>query len=77
VSLQGSGIDLVTAWGIGYATQNGWECVWYSGIMRTVAIPMSAQIRIPNGITPDQLTVHIEAQHEYFSALVTYLPEMP
>jgi hypothetical protein len=77
VSLQGSGIDLVTAWGIGYATQNGWECVWYSGIIRTAAIPMSAQIRIPNGITPDQLTVHIEAQHENFSAPVTYLPELP
>ena len=77
VSLQGSGIDLVTAWGIGYTTPRGWECVWYSGIMRTAAIPMSTQIRIPNGITPDQLTVHIEAQHEYFSAPVTYLPEMP
>jgi hypothetical protein len=77
VSLQGSGIDLVTAWGIGYATQNGWECVWYSGIIRTAAIPMSAQIRIPTGIRPDQLTVHTETQHENYTAAVTCLPKMP
>lgn len=77
VSLHGSPVDRVTAWGVGYATQNGWECVWYSGIMRTAAIQMSAQIRIPKGITPDQLTVYIEAEQHSFSVPVTHLPEMP
>ena len=77
VSLHGSAVDRVTAWGVGYPTHNGWECVWYSGIMRSVAIQLSAQICIPKGITPDHLTIHIEAEQHYFSVPVTHLPEMP
>ncbi|MFY8052783.1 MAG: DNA methyltransferase, partial [Armatimonadaceae bacterium] len=77
VSLEGTDIEIVTAWGMGYETQNGWECVWYSGIIRTAEIPMSAQIRIPDGITPNLLSVHIEAEENNFTVPVQYLPEMP
>lgn len=77
LALSGTSIDLVTAWGVGYATPSGWECIWYSGIMRSAVIPMSAQIRIPTGITPNQLSVHIESGNESFVAPVTYLPQMP
>jgi len=69
--------DCVTAWGVGYATPSGWECVWYSGIMRASALPMNAQFRIPGGITLEQLTVHIESHDDNFVAPVTYLPQLP
>ncbi len=77
VSLEGTDIEIVTAWGIGLETQNIWECIWYSGIIRAAEIPMSAQIRIPDGTTPNLLTVHIEAEQNNFTVPVHYLPEMP
>jgi site-specific DNA-methyltransferase (adenine-specific)/adenine-specific DNA-methyltransferase len=62
ITLSGPDSSSVTAWGIGYDNAGIWECIWYSGILRSCEVRLSATIALSKIATLDTLTVHIETQ---------------
>lgn len=77
VVISGSNVEAVTAWGVGYDVNGTWECLWYSGILRSISIPKSVDINISSGIDHDRLIVHVETQTDHTRLSVTPSPEMP
>ena len=77
VDIAGPNVQEVTAWGVGYDVNGTWECLWYSGILRSISIPKSVDINISSGIYHDRLIVHVETQNNQTRLSVTPSPEMP
>jgi hypothetical protein len=77
VAISGPNVEAVTAWGVGYDVNGTWECLWYSGILRSTSIPKSVDINISSGIAPDQLIIHVETQKDQRWLSITPSPEMP
>jgi len=71
VALSGKSLPSVTAWGIGYEKNGTWECLWYSGILRSTSVPATASVVLPATITPEQLMLHIEVQEQLYALPVT------
>ena len=77
VDISGPNVQEVTAWGVGYDVNGTWECLWYSGILRSSEVAKSVEINISSDIAPDRLIVHVETQKDQTRLSVTPSPEMP
>ena len=77
VDISGPNVQEVTAWGVGYDVNGVWECLWYSGILRSSEVAKSIEINISSDIAPDRLIVHVETQKDQTRLSVTPSPEMP
>ena len=62
ISLSGPDASAVTAWGIGYNNAEIWECVWYSGILRSSPVPLTATISQTQLVSCHKLMVRTETQ---------------
>ena len=71
VALSGISLPMVTAWGVGYENNGTWECLWYSGILRSTSVPATASVVLPATVTAEQLTLHVELQDHHFAIPVT------
>jgi len=77
VAISGPNAQAVTAWGVGYDVNGTWECLWYSGILRSNAVPTTVELNKPSGINSDQLIVQVETQTQLFRISATPSPQMP
>jgi hypothetical protein len=77
VDISGPNVQEVTAWGVGYDVNGTWECLWYSGILRSSEVAKSVEINISSDISPDRLIVHVETQKNQTRLSVMPSPEMP
>jgi hypothetical protein len=77
VDISGPDVQDVTAWGVGYDVNGTWECLWYSGILRSSEVAKSVEINISSDIATNRLIVHVETQKNQTRLSVTPSPEMP
>jgi DNA modification methylase len=77
IAITGDDLPMVTAWGVGYETNQTWECLWYSGILRSQAVSTMASVLLPHGVKADHLLIHLEMQQQRCELRVTPLPKVP